>query len=263
MTAENKEIVVTCPVCRSSLSGELINCDKCSTPHHKECWDYIGHCAIFGCYQDPKALARKTNDENSLANISKWLVVHRSQWYILTVTVSALLFTYLSFFVLGITHFLVSAVFSPGAYMAISAHANTIFRQAVRTFPRLGMLFGAFYVLLFVPAYLSKNRLQDENIVAPADNDKALVVAEKLEMSTLDSLIRRWLALQEIIVALTVIILPLRSIITGHSAMRTGFTFLVALLMLTFARGLKKAAALRFTLFESVQNRLIASTKDK
>lgn len=41
----------TCPVCACVVSdGENQHiCETCSTPHHKDCWDYAGGCAIFGC----------------------------------------------------------------------------------------------------------------------------------------------------------------------------------------------------------------------
>lgn len=40
-----------CPVCACSMSdgSELHVCSICLTPHHKDCWEYTGGCAIFGC----------------------------------------------------------------------------------------------------------------------------------------------------------------------------------------------------------------------
>lgn len=38
-----------CPVCRSTISTGRTLCPSCETPHHKECWEYNGKCAIFGC----------------------------------------------------------------------------------------------------------------------------------------------------------------------------------------------------------------------
>ena len=38
-----------CPVC-SDASGELAKrCQGCNAAYHRECWDYLGGCAIFGC----------------------------------------------------------------------------------------------------------------------------------------------------------------------------------------------------------------------
>src|SRR5882672_4695978 len=41
-----------CPVCTARLSEPLIRCDSCRSPHHRECWEYLGRCATYGC--DPK-----------------------------------------------------------------------------------------------------------------------------------------------------------------------------------------------------------------
>lgn len=38
-----------CLVCRASLVRDIVLCARCSTPHHRECFDYAGVCAVFGC----------------------------------------------------------------------------------------------------------------------------------------------------------------------------------------------------------------------
>lgn len=41
-----------CPVCRQPLAGGPDTthiCPQCSTPHHLECWVWIGGCATYGC----------------------------------------------------------------------------------------------------------------------------------------------------------------------------------------------------------------------
>jgi hypothetical protein len=39
-----------CRVCGASLAeGALVRCAKCSTPHHKDCWDFNGRCSTFAC----------------------------------------------------------------------------------------------------------------------------------------------------------------------------------------------------------------------
>jgi hypothetical protein len=41
------------PICK--VCGEIINggpvilCRVCRTPHHRECWEYVGACSIYGC----------------------------------------------------------------------------------------------------------------------------------------------------------------------------------------------------------------------
>lgn len=42
--------VATCQVCGTSPDPqETVLCDRCGAPHHAECWEYNGGCAIFGC----------------------------------------------------------------------------------------------------------------------------------------------------------------------------------------------------------------------
>ena len=40
-----------CQVCGEEMKREqsIIRCSHCSTPHHQECWDYLGGCSTFGC----------------------------------------------------------------------------------------------------------------------------------------------------------------------------------------------------------------------
>jgi hypothetical protein len=41
------------PVCKVCLEpiveGPIIVCADCNTPHHRDCWDYVGACSIYGC----------------------------------------------------------------------------------------------------------------------------------------------------------------------------------------------------------------------
>ena len=41
-----------CPFCTTALSEPLVHCRSCSAPHHRECWDYLGRCAVYAC--DPE-----------------------------------------------------------------------------------------------------------------------------------------------------------------------------------------------------------------
>lgn len=39
-----------CPVCGEAFEGvEPVLCEECSTPHHPACWNFVGHCSLFGC----------------------------------------------------------------------------------------------------------------------------------------------------------------------------------------------------------------------
>src|SRR4051794_20810414 len=45
-----------CPYCRFPLkgSGEVVQCDGCSSVYHADCWHDAGGCAIVGCPEGPK-----------------------------------------------------------------------------------------------------------------------------------------------------------------------------------------------------------------
>lgn len=38
-----------CRVCGEGLVGARIDCARCGTPHHADCWNYAGGCAIYAC----------------------------------------------------------------------------------------------------------------------------------------------------------------------------------------------------------------------
>jgi hypothetical protein len=49
ISAEDCALQGDCPVCGQRLSEPLVRCDRCSTPHHQECWKYFGGCSIYAC----------------------------------------------------------------------------------------------------------------------------------------------------------------------------------------------------------------------
>ena len=40
-----------CLVCGEPLAGHIVYCRSCQTPHHFDCWNYIGSCGTYGCGQ--------------------------------------------------------------------------------------------------------------------------------------------------------------------------------------------------------------------
>lgn len=38
-----------CPVCGTGLGGPVVRCEFCRTPHHSECWKYMGRCSTYAC----------------------------------------------------------------------------------------------------------------------------------------------------------------------------------------------------------------------
>ncbi|MBI3893902.1 MAG: hypothetical protein HY303_20475 [Candidatus Wallbacteria bacterium] len=54
-----------CRVCGELLDESPLYCAACETPHHTDCWQYLGRCAIFGCGSH-RFLARKARDASDL-----------------------------------------------------------------------------------------------------------------------------------------------------------------------------------------------------
>ncbi len=38
-----------CQVCGAAMTSDRVRCRKCRTPHHRECWVYLGGCSTFAC----------------------------------------------------------------------------------------------------------------------------------------------------------------------------------------------------------------------
>ncbi|MFO0958777.1 MAG: RING finger protein [Isosphaeraceae bacterium] len=38
-----------CKVCGDAIVAEFVYCGQCRTPHHRDCWTFVGGCSIFGC----------------------------------------------------------------------------------------------------------------------------------------------------------------------------------------------------------------------
>jgi hypothetical protein len=42
-----------CPICTTVLKEPVTRCLRCRAPHHRECWEYLGRCAVYGCEPKP------------------------------------------------------------------------------------------------------------------------------------------------------------------------------------------------------------------
>lgn len=38
-----------CPICSATIGRDVVICVRCRAPHCRECWQYNGKCATFGC----------------------------------------------------------------------------------------------------------------------------------------------------------------------------------------------------------------------
>ena len=49
LSGEEHAVRGECPVCATALDAAARRCPTCGTPHHRDCWDYFGGCAIYAC----------------------------------------------------------------------------------------------------------------------------------------------------------------------------------------------------------------------
>jgi hypothetical protein len=51
LASEEAQIIdrVCCQVCGEEIVTDMVFCRRCQTPHHRDCWQYLGRCAIFAC----------------------------------------------------------------------------------------------------------------------------------------------------------------------------------------------------------------------
>lgn len=56
-----------CSICANSIQDSPVHCERCRTPFHKDCWDYQGGCAVFGCSPRP------ASGEVKAGKIGAWL----------------------------------------------------------------------------------------------------------------------------------------------------------------------------------------------
>jgi hypothetical protein len=49
-----------CPICQTPIAAHEVStvCPSCQQVHHKECWDEIGGCAIYGCKSAPQTATK-------------------------------------------------------------------------------------------------------------------------------------------------------------------------------------------------------------
>ncbi len=76
MQEEGLQVVqdAVCQVCGDEITTDMVFCRRCKTPHHLECWQYVGSCAIYGCqekhYVAPQIAQKNVNavTENSVSS---------------------------------------------------------------------------------------------------------------------------------------------------------------------------------------------------
>jgi hypothetical protein len=73
-----------CPVCACSIAHDeaQVACEHCSTPHHDDCWEYAGGCAIFGCRKNAIQKSDSSADIQEATSVTDLRVMGIWQWFV-------------------------------------------------------------------------------------------------------------------------------------------------------------------------------------
>jgi hypothetical protein len=43
--------IILCQICGEEIIDNAVECRRCQTPHHHDCWEYFGRCSTYGCHE--------------------------------------------------------------------------------------------------------------------------------------------------------------------------------------------------------------------
>jgi len=70
-----------CPVCATLVGADPIHCTRCENPHHRDCWEFSGGCAIFGCERRWREVAVPLSGWDELQQDTRqWINRFTAQW---------------------------------------------------------------------------------------------------------------------------------------------------------------------------------------
>ena len=139
------------------IDEQVIECPRCETLHHKECWDYNDGCAIYGC-KASLVLAREAAQ----------IEIATSEGFLPEVTVAAnvkqhFLNSVHFLSMLSEVHWYVGGVSLTGScimllakFVGLPTYGGIPYYAIIRTVAFVGLLFGFMILLLarFLPAFL-------------------------------------------------------------------------------------------------------------
>jgi hypothetical protein len=259
----------TCPICACTVTDDEKQhiCETCGTPHHMDCWEYAGGCAIFGCR---KGIIRQTtgvdNFNNNLAPINlglmrMWGWFFRIHWLTFIVTALGLLGS-----TVGGTIYMALKLLSTYLTGGFFIGATGIF-GFLCVLPAIAIPLGALaYMLLLPAAIVMRIHFYTINLTLPTGNSAlAKSIADRVDMPDTVHFIRKLSAILAKIIEYLMLILLLAGLIMNFaggvsSAFFGGFVILMAVRLIMLPL-FKAALESRVTILITFQNRLIASSK--
>ena len=259
-----------CPVCASPFRPDeaIRRCERCDTPHHVDCWDYVGHCAVFGCQPGETRPAVTEEEFHGLRrSLDRWLWSYRLYSIVLALCGPSLALVFLSPMGLFILSRFIESRSTVDLYLVFHALVSLSF-----------LVLGLAVVGLGLPMVLARRRLAGLLTCAPPRRkEEARLVLDRLELDGpsgwlhgrlvalgpgLDRIVFvGQLALVAVICLLFVAPLPMGSLFPFW-AIASALLFLVVIVGFFFG-GPLQAARDRLSYLATVQNRSALGWKGK
>lgn len=262
----------TCPVCACAVADDEKQhiCETCSTPHHKDCWEYAGGCAIFGCR---KGVVRKASGSENLKEIiapvnmrimAVWGWFFRIHWLTFLIAASGVIGTAIigTFLIVGTLVLPALPVYWP----AMISFLRTLYFLLL--FPALAIPLGAVTYLFLVPAAIvMRIHFHTINLTLPSGNSAvAKSIADRVDMPATVQYVKRLNQILSKICEYLVIGFIVSSVFAFLSTVVPVHAFLIGALVLLLVKQVLlplfgAAFESRVTILVTFQNRLIASAK--
>ena len=249
MPKTEKSTGCLCPVCGTSIESNPFYCARCETPHHQDCWEYLGGCAVFGCEPGSERLPA-TQQEWSLLERS----AQRALWFY-----RAYVFSLLGIGVgaaYSFVHGLLPSFFDFGS--------AGIFTLVFNILPSLFLLICLMtFLLSLLPAIFVRLGLSRSlaGTLSPPQKGRADII-ERMELKGILGLCHRFLSVFKPSILMVLIFIVLIALVSLEHTLGFGDFFSLAI-TLSFILLPLEAARKHLVYLASLQNRFIVSFKEK
>ena len=252
---EGAKSQANCPVCGCNCDEEPRVCTRCHTPHHYECWDYSGGCAIFGCDEKRWRQPAISSDLAPLRQkVERWITLYKGHWYSLCAAVGG------TVLVMGSVTLPVWGYRLPTVLQAITRVASSI--QSAGVLLAIGGILT--YIFINILERLSRKELKDAvNLQEPAVGSESREVVDRLdESSDENGLYSLLFSSIGFLISVAILFAYVRHSfpnLNWHISYAQAAAFLA--MGVAFPAALYSASRARLAYIGSLQNRLAASLK--
>ena len=245
-----------CPVCGQAVDNNPRLCQRCETPHHQDCWEYTGGCAIFGCVKgEIRPAGQNAITPHYEKAIRRWMMLYRLEGLGKAAAAADLVLIALS-----------CAFASFAGSLNLSALAGLLVGLAgfgvLAVYPLL-LFFLLLHPFLWWYGEKTSEYVGQSNVIN--SNPPNRQVIDRLDLPTVDKVtlrIVRGMKMGASIIGIVSIMYMLCSLAGGDPLGGFSCLFLAIFAFIVFPTA-KKEFEERATTLASLQNRLIASLKGK